>query len=661
MENQNQIPQIGACIHEVSLLTEADIYLFRQGNHFRLYEKLGAHLYTHKELEGTYFAVWAPNARQVSVIGNFNGWNNQAHPLRVRQDGSGIWEGFIPGIGNGEIYKYAVFSNYNGYYAAKKDPFAFFSEIPPQTASVVWDLTHTWGDRTWLKNRHRQNALNAPISVYEVHLGSWRAVGQESGRKPTYSETADDLVRYMKEMNYTHVEFLPVMEHPFYGSWGYQTIGYFAATSRYGTPQDLMYLIEKLHQAEIGVILDWVPSHFVSDGHGLVYFDGTHLYEHADRRKGFHPDWKSYIFNYGRNEIRSFLISSALFWFDVYHVDGLRVDGVASMLYLDYSRGDGEWIPNEYGGRENIEAINFLRRLNEAVYENYPDSQMIAEESTAWGGVSRPTSSGGLGFGMKWNMGWMHDVLSYFSQDPLYRTYHHNQLTFSMLYAFTENFMLSFSHDEVVHGKGSLSGKMPGDDWQKFANMRLLYGYMYGHPGKKLMFMGQEFGQRAEWNHESFLEWYVLEYDVHKNLKRWVGELNAFYKREPALYENDFHPEGFQWVSCDDAQRSVLSFIRKPLSDSPPVLVVCNFTPVPHSGYTLSVPFAGYWREVLNSDAKEYGGSGMGNLGGVEAVPPQADNGYRLSVVLPPLAAVFFKLQPDTPSGKSLKEERSDG
>ncbi|MBN2484248.1 MAG: 1,4-alpha-glucan branching protein GlgB [Candidatus Omnitrophica bacterium] len=641
--------QIGQVMSGVSLFSPEDVYLFREGNQARLYDKMGAHLITHDGIAGTYFAVWAPNAKSVSVIGNFNQWNDQAHPLSIRDDASGIWEGFIPGIGSGEVYKYHIVSQHNDYRTDKTDPFAFFSEVPPQTASVVWGLDYQWQDARWMRNRRKKNASGAPISIYEIHFGSWRKRHEEHNCSLTYREMASELIRYLKDMGYTHVEFLPLMEHPFYGSWGYQIIGYFAATSRYGTPQELMYLIDKLHENGFGVIFDWVPSHFVSDGHGLVYFDGTHLYEHADRRKGFHPDWKSYIFNYGRTEVRSFLISSALFWFDKYHIDGLRVDAVASMLYLDYSRNNGEWVPNRYGGRENIEAIDFLRRLNEVVYEKYPDVQMIAEESTAWPLVSRPTSDGGLGFGMKWNMGWMHDTLAYFSQDPLYRKHHHGELTFSMLYAFTENFMLPFSHDEVVHGKGSLVNKMPGDDWQKFANMRLLYGYMYGHPGKKLMFMGQEFGQRAEWNHEKELEWYVLEYAPHRDLQRWVRELNAFYKNEPALYENDFHHEGFQWIDCHDWQRSVLSFIRKPLSESPPILVVCNFTPVPHSGYTLRVPCGGYWKEMLNSDAKEYGGSGQGNLGGVESsVEPLPGGHYSLSITVPPLAAVFFKYQPKT-------------
>ena len=495
-----------------------------------------------------------------------------------------------------------------------------------------------------MKDRHQKNSLKAPISIYEVHLGSWRQKKGDDERFLNYKEAAVQLAQYLHDMNFTHVEFLPLMEHPFYGSWGYQTIGYFAPTSRYGTPQELMFLIEYLHERGFGIILDWVPSHFPSDGHGLAYFDGTHLFEHADPKKGFHPDWKSFIFNYERNETRSFLISSALFWFDKYHIDGIRVDAVASMLYLDYSRQEGEWIPNKYGGRENIEAVNFIKKLNLTVYQNYPDVQMIAEESTAWPMVSKPTFMGGLGFGMKWNMGWMHDTLDYFSKDPIYRKFHHNQLTFSLWYAFTENFQLSISHDEVVHGKGSLIGKMPGDDWQKFANLRVLYGYMYGHPGKKLLFMGQEFGQRSEWNHESGLEWDVLQYECHEQLQRWVKELNYFYKTEPALYENDFDNKGFEWIDCSDWERCIISFMRKDNFGKNSVLVVCNFTPVPYNNYKIGVPLGGFWKEALNSDAKEYGGSGQGNLGGLESSPlPSQEKQYSLSLTIPPLAVLFFK------------------
>ncbi|MFP4473137.1 MAG: 1,4-alpha-glucan branching protein GlgB [Candidatus Omnitrophota bacterium] len=643
MDSKQARNMTGDVQHGVSRFTDEDIYLFREGNHFRLYDHLGSHLMEHDGKRGTYFAVWAPNAKQVSVMGDFNGWNRTLHPLAARWDGSGIWEGFIPGIGNGEVYKYYIVSQHRKYTTERRDPFAFYSEVPPRTASIVWDLDHQWGDQQWMDKRGRHNDLNAPVSVYEVHLGSWRRSPDDPERILTCPEVGDDLVKYLKDMNYTHVEFLPLMEHPFYGSWGYQTIGYFAPSSRYGTPQDFMGLVQKLHDNDIGVILDWVPSHFPSDGHGLAYFDGTNLYEHSDPRKGFHPDWKSYIFNYGRNETRAFLISSALFWMDKYHADGIRVDAVASMLYLDYSRKHGEWIPNEHGGRENIEAINFLKQLNKEIYTNFPGTQVIAEESTSWPMVSRPTYMGGLGFGMKWNMGWMHDTLEYFKKDPIYRKYHHNQLSFSLVYAFTENFMLSLSHDEVVHGKGSLFNKMPGDDWQKFANLRLLYGYMYGHPGKKLLFMGQEFAQPAEWNHDRSLDWHLLDHAPHQQLQRWLKELNYFYKTEPALYERDFDHQGFEWVDCRDWERGIVAFLRKD-NNNDMILVVCNFTPAVLENYKLGIPGGGFWREVLNSDAAEYGGSGKGNLGGVAAAPlPAHGQFYSLSLTIPPLGIVFFK------------------
>ncbi len=634
----------GAVRHGLSRLTEDDIYLFREGSHFRLYEKLGAHFYRDNGVAGTLFAVWAPNAQRVSVIGDFNGWNEFRHPLAPRWDSSGIWEGFVPGVAQGALYKYCIVSKFNAYRTEKRDPFAFYSEMPPQTASIVWGLDYQWQDGGWMKTRERANALKASIAVYEMHLGSWRRLPQENNRFLSYREIAEPLVRYLQDMNFTHVEFLPLMEHPFYGSWGYQTIGYFAPTSRYGSPQDLMFLIDCLHQNGLGVILDWVPSHFPSDGHGLAFFDGTNLFEHADPRQGFHPDWKSFIFNYGRNETRSFLISSALFWLDRYHADMLRVDAVASMLYLDYSRPEGEWIPNQYGGKENIEAIDFIKRLNVEVYKHYPDTQVIAEESTAWPMVSRPVWVGGLGFGFKWNMGWMHDTLLYFSKDPLFRKYHHHQLTFSMMYAFSENFILAFSHDEVVHGKRSMLEKMPGDDWQKFANLRLLYGYMAGHPGKKLLFMGGEFGQRKEWNHEEALDWALCEVAPHQQLQRWVKELNYFYKTEPALFHDDFSPDGFEWVNCLDWERGVISFLRKGDEGTEPVLVVCNFTPVPRDNYKVGIPMGGFWREVLNSDAQEYGGTGHGNLGGQEAAPvPLQGKYFSLSLMIPPLAVLFFK------------------
>ncbi len=628
----------------MTLFTDHDIYLFKQGSHFKLHDKLGSHITTVDGVEGTYFAVWAPNAEKVSVMGDFNQWNKESHPLKVREDSSGIWEGFIPGLSKGAAYKYHLVSRYNSYRVEKGDPYAFHWECPPKTASVVWDLSYKWGDGEWMENRYKANALDAPMAIYEVHLGSWRRVPEEGNRFLTYREMAPYLVNYVREMGFTHVELLPVMEHPFYGSWGYQTVGYFAPTARYGTPQDFMYLIDQLHQNGIGIILDWVPSHFPGNEYGLVYFDGTHLYEHADPKKGFHPEWKSYIFNHGRNEVRAFLISNALFWLDRYHVDGLRVDAVASMLYLDYARSEGEWVPNVFGGRESIEAISFIKRFNEAVYGDYPDVQTFAEESTAWPMVSRPVYVGGLGFGMKWNMGWMHDTLEYFSKDPLYRKYHHNQLTFSLWYAFFENFILPLSHDEVTYGKGALIGKMPGDEWQKSANLRLLFGYMYGHPGKKLMFMGAEFGQWREWYHEESLEWYVLQYPSHQGVQRWVKDLNRFYRTEPVMYELDFGQEGFEWIDCHDWEGSIISFLKKGKSTDALILVVCNFTPVPRHNYRIGVPRGGFWRDVLNSDAKNYGGSGHGNFGGVEATPvPSHGKPHSLSLTLPPLSVLFLK------------------
>ena len=565
--------------YDVSLLTDDDLYLFNEGNHCRLYHKLGAHVLKEPEAAGTYFAVWAPDAAQVWVTGDFNGWDKGSHPLSHRAQ-SGIWEGFIPGLGPGSLYKYHVASKYGGYQVDKADPFAFSYEGPPRTASIVWDLDYAWEDGDWMARRHRANALDAPQSVYEVHLGSWRRVPEEGDRFLTYRELAPLLAEHVQRLGFTHVEFMPVMEHPFYGSWGYQTTGYFAPTSRYGTPQDFMFLVDYLHRHGIGVILDWVPSHFPADEHGPGFFDGTHLYEHADPRRGFHPDWKSAIFNYGRNEVRCFLMSSALFWLDRYHADGLRVDAVASMLYLDYSRKEGEWLPNQYGGRENLEAIAFLRQFNTEVYKSFPDVQTAAEESTDWPMVSRPIYVGGLGFGLKWDMGWMHDTLKYLAVDPVFRRYHHNTLTFRMLYAFHENFLLPLSHDEVVYGKGSLLAKMPGDDWQKFANLRLLFGYMYGQPGKKLLFMGGEFGQWSEWYHEASLDWHLLDEPRHAALQRWVEDLNRVYRQEPALFTQDFSLEGFQWIDCNDWEQSVITFVRHGRAGEM-VLVSCNFTPVP--------------------------------------------------------------------------------
>jgi len=628
---------------DATLLTADDLYLFNESNHYRLYEKLGAHSVTYEGVEGTHFAVWAPNAEQVSVIGNFNGWNKDGHLLHSAGQ-SGIWQGFIPGVGKGSQYKYHIISRYQGYQVDKADPVAFYNEVPPKTASIVWDLDYLWGDQEWMQERHHRNALGAPIAIYEMHLGSWMRVPEEGRRPLSYREIAPKLADYVKRMGFTHVELMPVMEHPFSGSWGYQITGYFAPTSRYGTPQDFMYLIDYLHQRRIGVILDWVPSHFPTDEHGLGFFDGTHLYEHADPRKGFHPDWSSFIFNYGRHEVRSFLLSNALFWLDKYHVDGLRVDAVASMLYLDYARRNGEWIPNDYGGKESLEAIAFLRRFNEEVYKNYPDVQTIAEESTAWPMVSRPVYVGGLGFGLKWDMGWMHDTLVYMCKDPIYRRYHHSELTFRMIYAFHENFVLPLSHDEVVHEKGSLLGKMPGDDGQKFASLRLLLGYMYAQPGKKLLFMGGEFGQWREWDHDESLEWHLLQYPPHAELQKWVEDLNRLYRSEPALHEFDCDPAGFEWIDCNDADSSVISLIRKGRSTGDIILVVCNFTPVLRLNYRVGAPRPGLWKELLNSDAKFYGGSEQGNAGGAETVPvPHHGRPFSLNLTVPPLSTLFFK------------------
>ncbi|MFC2016701.1 1,4-alpha-glucan branching protein GlgB, partial [Chloroflexota bacterium] len=615
-----QTEEVQTVSYDVTLLSDDDLYIFNEGSHYRLYEKLGAHPTSVGRVEGTYFAVWAPNARQVSVTGDFNDWNKLSHQLHAKGQ-SGIWEGFIPGIGNGTLYKYYIVSHHRNYRVEKADPFAYFSEISSKTASIIWDLNYNWEDREWMEKRREKNALDAPIAIYEMHLGSWQRVPEEKNRYLSYRELAPQLAEYIQQVGFTHVEFLPFMEHPFYGSWGYQTTGYFAPTSRYGTPQDFIYLVDYLHQHDIGVILDWVPSHFPNDEHGIGYFDGIHLYEHEDPKQGIHPDWDSFIFNYGRNEVRSFLFSNALFWLDKYHVDGLRVDAVASMLYLDYGRKEGQWIPNEYGGRENIEAIDFLRRFNQAVYQEYPDVQTIAEESTSWPMVSRPAYIGGLGFGLKWDMGWMHDTLEYMSKDPIHRKYYHNNLTFRIVYAFFENFALPLSHDEVVYGKASLLGKMPGDDWQKFANLRLLLGYMYAQPGKKLLFMGGEFGQRREWAHDESLEWHLLQYPSHSGLQRWVSDLNRFYRSQPALYQVDFEQAGFEWIDCNDVEHSVVSLMRKGRSPDDIVIVVCNFTPLTHFNYRIGVPQAGFWRELLNSDAAEYGGSGKGNMGGVEAAP----------------------------------------
>jgi 1,4-alpha-glucan branching enzyme len=626
-------------------LTDFDLYLFAEGTHQRAYEKLGAHFSEKGGARGVQFAVWAPNARRVSVVGDFNHWNPAENEMNSTS--AGIWETFVPGVRQNELYKYHIVSNYRGYTVDKADPYGFAAEIRPHTASRVWDLaSYSWNDGSWMTSR-AANPLDRAISIYEVHLGSWRRKPEEGNRWLTYREIAPLLADYLHDSGFTHVEFLPITEHPFDGSWGYQTIGYFAPTSRFGTPADFMYLVDFLHQRGIGVILDWVPAHFPKDEAGLGYFDGSHLYEHADPRQGEHPDWNTFVFNYGRSEVQSFLTSNALFWLDKYHIDGLRVDAVASMLYLDYGRREGQWIPNRYGGNENIEAIHFLRTVNEQVYAAFPDALMIAEESTAWPQVSRPNYVGGLGFGFKWNMGWMHDVLSYMSTDPVFRNYHHNEITFSLMYAFSENFILPFSHDEVVYGKGSMIRKMPGDEWQKFANLRLLYGFMFSHPGKKLLFMGSEFGQWSEWNHDASLDWHLLETPFHAGLKRWVRDLNTFYRGQPSMHEGDATATGFEWVDCKDHQRSILSFIRHAHNFDDIALVVCNFTPVPRRNYRIGVPWEGFWKEVLNSDAPMYGGSGQGNLGGLQAAPlPIHGRRFSLNMTLPPLGIVVFRHQP---------------
>jgi 1,4-alpha-glucan branching enzyme len=632
------------------LLTHDDLHLFNEGSHARLYRKLGAHVIEHDGERGTCFGVWAPNAESVAVVGDFNDWRVDAHPLR-QVGGSGLWEGFVPGAGAGARYKFHIRSRFNGYHVNKADPFARFAELAPGTASIVWEDAHAWQDADWLQRRARTGALDEPMSIYEVHVGSWLHDADEPWRGLGYRELAPRLADYVARTGFTHVEFMPVMEHPFYGSWGYQTTGYFAPTSRFGTPDDFRFLVDHLHQRGIGVILDWVPSHFPGDEHGLIYFDGTHLFEHADPRQGYHPDWTSYIFNYGRNEVRSFLLSSAHFWLESCHADGLRVDAVASMLYLDYSRKAGEWIPNEFGGRENLEAIGFLRRLNTDVYRDFPDVHTIAEESTAWPMVSRPTYVGGLGFGMKWDMGWMHDTLHYFQRDPIHRNYHHGNLTFRGMYAFTENFVLPISHDEVVHGKGSLLGKMTGDTWQRFANLRLLLGYMWTQPGKKLLFMGSEFGQVREWNHDAQLDWHLLDRPLHAGAQRWVTDLNRLYRDDPAAHAGDFSPDGFEWVDANDSQASVLSFLRRDPRGGDPLLVLCNCTPVVRSNYRVGVPVRGRWAEVLNSDATEYGGSGVGNYGGVESTPiPSHGRNHSINLTLPPLAIMIFRPEAAAPS-----------
>lgn len=626
------------------LLTEFDLYLMGEGRHYDAYEKLGAHIRTVEGVTGVHFAVWAPSAQRVSVVGDFNRWDGRVNPMRYRGS-SGIWELFVPELGEGTVYKYEFLGPSGHILPLKADPYGFASELRPNTGSVVARIDkHAWSDSEWMTRRTESNRLDQPITVYEVHLGSWRRVPEESNRWLTYRELADQLIPYVKDLGYTHIELLPVMEHPYDGSWGYQTLGYFAATSRYGSPTEFMEFIDRCHQAGIGVLLDWTPAHFPRDAHGLALFDGTHLYEHADPRQGTHPDWGTLVYNYGRNEVQNFLLSNALFWLDKYHIDGLRVDAVASMLYLDYSRKQGEWIPNRYGGRENLEAIDFFKRMNEVTHLRFPGILTIAEESTAWPSVSRPTYLGGLGFSLKWNMGWMNDTLRYFSSDPVYRRYEHNKLTFSFLYAFSENFMLPFSHDEVVHGKNSLLHKMPGDMWQQFANLRLLYAYQYAHPGKKLLFMGQEFGQRHEWSEAQSLEWHLLEYEPHRGVQNLVRDLNRVLATAPALHEVDFDWQGFEWLDANDSDNSVFSFIRRGKNPDDMIIVILNATPVVRYGYRIGVPRPGHYEEILNTDAAVYGGSNVGNLGGMNAGEHAwMGRRYSLGLTLPPLAAVFLK------------------
>jgi 1,4-alpha-glucan branching enzyme len=625
------------------VLSDFDLHLFGQGVHQHAYDKLGAHIMEVDKVKGVHFAVWAPNAKAVAVVGDFNAWDNRRHQMRVLGQ-SGVWEIFIPGLDEGEVYKFVIKSQ-NNHILEKADPYGFYSELRPKTGSVVWNVNkYKWKDKDWMMKRQQSQNLDKPMAVYEVHLGSWRKRPDEGNRNLTYRELADELVEYVKYMNYTHIELMPVAEHPFDGSWGYQVTGYFAPTSRFGTPEDFMYFVDKMHQNGIGVIVDWVPGHFPKDTHGLAYFDGTALYEHQDPRKGEHMDWGTLIFNYGRNEVQNFLLSNALFWLGKYHVDGFRVDAVASMLYLDYSRKEGEWVPNQYGGRENLEAIGFMKFLNEQVFTMYPGTTMIAEESTAFGGVSRPTYVGGLGFEFKWNMGWMNDTLVYFSKDPVYRKYHQGDLTFSLIYAFSENFVLVLSHDEVVHGKGSILRKMPGDDWQKFANVRLLYTYMWTHPGKKLLFQGQDFGQWDEWNHEHSIDWHLCNFEPHWRLQKMLSDLNRIYRNEPALYEVDFEPFGFEWIDFHDSDNCMLSYVRR-ARNGDFVVVILNLTPVPRENYRAGVFFEGFYKELFNSDSGEYGGANIGNHGGrwSDQVAWQGKP-FSINVTVPPLGGVIFKL-----------------
>jgi 1,4-alpha-glucan branching enzyme len=621
-------------------LGDQDIYFFNEGTHSRLYDKLGAHCLPNG---GVHFALWAPNAQRVSVTGDFNNWDPNRNPMQ-ELGSSGVWEASIGESHLGSLYKYHIVSRINGYEVDKVDPFGFKHALPPQKESIVCNLDYDWNDQRWMSNRGERQKLDGPISIYEMHIGSWVRIPEEQNRWPSYRELAPKLADYLTDRGFTHVEFLPIMEHPFYGSWGYQTTGYFAPSSRYGSPQDLMYLIDFLHQRGFGVILDWVPSHFPEDQHGLAFFDGTHLFEHQDPRQGFHPDWKSAIFNYGRHEVRAFLLSSATFWLEKYHVDGLRVDAVASMLYLDYGRKDGEWIPNVRGGKENLEAVSFLQQLNRDIRSEFPDVLTIAEESTSWPKVTAPASNGGLGFSLKWDMGWMNDTLRYLRNNPIYRSYHHGELTFRSVYQYSEKYLLPLSHDEVVHGKASLLGQMPGDPWQKFANLRLLLVNQYTQPGKKLLFMGDEIGQWAEWNHDQSLDWHLLEWPSHRGLQKLIDDLNRLYARHPALHEGDGEPFGFEWLNADDAGRSTIAFLRRGRREKDVVVVALNYTPVPRDNYRIGVPLGGTWRELLNSDSKTYWGSGYGNLGGVEASPmPYHKWPKSLTLTLPPLGAVILQ------------------
>jgi 1,4-alpha-glucan branching enzyme len=628
------------------LLTDYDLYLSGEGTHYLKYEKQGAHLREINGVRGVHFAVWAPNAQRVSVVGDFNFWDGRVHTMRNRGV-SGLWELFIPGLEEGTLYKFEIRSRYGNFVRLKSDPYGFAAELRPKSASVVVNIDHyEWKDPEWMTARAARDWQHAPMAVYELHAGSWRRKTSQGNRWLTYRELAEELVPYVKRLGYTHIELLPIMEHPFDGSWGYQTVGYYAVTPRYGSPTDFMYFVDCCHREGIGVFLDWTPAHFPRDAHGLSFFDGTHLYEHADPRRGAHPDWGTLVFNYGRNEVQNYLISNALFWMDKYHMDGLRVDAVASMLYLDYSRKPGEWIPNPYGGRENLEAIDFIKRLNEVLHKRHPGALMIAEESTSWPAVSRPTYDGGLGFDLKWNMGWMNDTLRYFALDPIHRQFHHNELTFSMIYAFNENFILPLSHDEVVHGKRSLLEKMPGDEWQKFANVRLLYGYMYAHPGKKLLFMGGELAPRDEWSETVSIDWQLEQSPPHRGVQRLVEDLNRLHTTEAALYEVDFEWPGFEWLEANDNTASILSFMRRARDKSHFVVVVCNFTPVVRENYRVGVPEEGFYREILNTDSQYYEGSGNGNEGGAAAEPvPWNEHAYSLKIRVPPLAAVYFKIQ----------------